>query len=107
LSERTKRVRENFTCSVDYHHIDNENWEELVEVAVANSLDLQVELVACIYSQLINFFYVMLFFVQIQQLHCIDEEAASKYAEIYAIPEERLPYNFSPYVKSDSSSQAE
>ncbi|XP_046455763.1 exonuclease mut-7 homolog [Daphnia pulex] len=67
--------------------IDNENWEELVEVAVANSLDLQVEL--------------------IQQLHCIDEEAASKYAEIYAIPEERLPYNFSPYVKSDSSSQAE
>ena len=49
----------------------------------------------------------MLFFVQIQQLHCIDEEAASKYAEIYAIPEERLPYNFSPYVQSDSSSQAE
>ncbi|KAI9553065.1 hypothetical protein GHT06_020956 [Daphnia sinensis] len=61
--------------------IDDENWKELVELAVSDCPELQVEL--------------------IEQLVCVDDEAATRYAKLYAIPEDKLPYNFTPVVKSN------
>lgn len=67
--------------------IDEENWKELVEIAVSDSVELQVEL--------------------IQQLVCVDDEAATRYAKLYAIPEDKLPYNFTPVVKSKDDDQTQ
>lgn len=60
--------------------LDTENWIELVEVAVAGSQELQIELVKLLSDYL-------------------DDDMATKYAVRYAIPEERLPCHLTHLLK--------
>ena len=53
--------------------IDQENWEELIEVAVGNTEELQIELINILSAQ------------------CADDEAALKWALKYSIPLDKLP----------------
>ena len=59
---------------------ENQNWEELVEIAAAESVDLQAELVSllCQYG---------------------DTPAAVKWAARFSIPEDILPFHLVPLVK--------
>ena len=68
-----------------YWNLDDENWAELIEVAVVNSVELQVELVNLLSQH--------------------DDEVAIKYALRFAIAEEMLPLHLVPLVKANCDNQ--
>lgn len=65
---------------------DDENWEELVEVTVSNSTELQGELVKLLYEYM-------------------DNELAIKWAIRFAVPEEKLPEGLVPLIKTECRSE--
>ena len=65
--------------------LDQENWEELIEVAVGNTEELQIEL------------------INILSVQCLDDEAALKWALKFSIPDDKLPLQLRDF--QDSSVQ--
>lgn len=63
---------------------EDQNWEELVAIAVTESVELQVELINMLSKYL-------------------DDDAAVKWAVRYAVPEERLPFHLVPLVAASAN----